>query len=57
MVKTNGSVLGINPVGIYDAANDSVVTIQGNEQATVDTVFGQQSEVETVLGSGFVTTF
>lgn len=55
--QSNGSVLGINPVGIYDAANNSVVTIQGNELTTVDSVFGSQSEVETVLGSGFVTTF
>jgi S1-C subfamily serine protease len=53
----NVSITGINPVSIYDAANRSVVTIQGDAVANVSTVFGTQSEAETVLGSGIVTSY
>jgi S1-C subfamily serine protease len=53
----NNSLNGINPVGIYSADNASVVTIEGNAVANVSTVFGQESEPETILGSGFVTTY
>ena len=53
----NVSINGINPVSIYDAANKSVVTIQGDAVANVSTVFGTESEPETVLGSGIVTSY
>ena len=52
----NVSINGINPVSIYDAANKSVVTIQGDAIANVSTVFGTESEPETVLG-GIVTSY
>jgi len=50
----NVSVLGFNPVMIYDGANQSVVTIQGTKTATVLTIFGPQQSIESVIGSGFV---
>ncbi len=56
-VQGNVSINGIDPVSIYDAANRSVVTIQGDAVANVSTVFGTESEPETVLGSGIVTSY
>ena len=56
-VQGNTSLTGINPVSIYDAANRSVVTIEGSEVTNVSSLFGTQSEVETVLGSGIVTSY
>jgi S1-C subfamily serine protease len=53
----NTSITGINPVSIYDAANRSVVTIEGSEVTNVSSLFGSQSEVETVLGSGIVASY
>jgi S1-C subfamily serine protease len=53
----NLSVTGINPVAIYDAANRSVVTIQGDEITNVSTPFGTSSSVATLLGSGIVTNY
>jgi len=53
----NASLNGIDPVAIYDSANRSVVTIQGTEVATVSGFPGGSSAVETVLGSGIVTTY
>ncbi len=53
----NLSINGISPVAIYDAANRSVVTIQGDEVTSVGTVFGTQSQVSTILGSGIVTSY
>ncbi len=53
----NTSINGINPVSIYDAANRSVVTIQGDEVTNVTTLFGTSSSVATVLGSGIVTSY
>jgi S1-C subfamily serine protease len=48
------SVVGLNPVAIYASSNDSVVTVQGSRSVTVLTIFGPQTSVESVLGSGFV---
>ncbi|MDA4112491.1 MAG: trypsin-like peptidase domain-containing protein [Thaumarchaeota archaeon] len=53
----NTSVTGIDPVSIYEAANRSVVTIQGSVITNVSSLFGSQSAVETVLGSGIVTSY
>jgi S1-C subfamily serine protease len=51
----NSSVSGsINAEKIYAADNASVVTIQGDELVTGSGLFGSGSEVETILGSGFV---
>jgi S1-C subfamily serine protease len=53
----NASLNGIDPSGIYSAYNASVVTIQGNAVVAVSTIFGQENEPETILGSGIVTTY
>lgn len=53
----NTSLNGINPVNIYRADNASVVTLEGNAVATVNTIFGPTTTSETVLGSGFVTSY
>jgi len=47
--SSNTSLLGLDPVQIYEQASASVVTVQGTEASG-----GSNS---TVLGSGFVTTF
>jgi S1-C subfamily serine protease len=44
----------INAEQIYASANASVVTIQGEEAVNASGLFGTTSEVETILGSGFV---
>ena len=50
----NVTIYGISPAQIYSNSNRSVVTIQGTEVATVDTIFGPQRAITSVLGSGFV---
>lgn len=45
---------GLNPVVIYDLSNRSVVTVQSTQVSVVQTIFGQQTAVSSVLGSGFV---
>lgn len=50
----NVTIYGISPARIYSNSNRSVVTIQGSDIATVDTIFGPQRAVTSVLGSGFV---
>jgi len=50
----NVTVYGIDPAGIYDASNRSVVTIQGWHVVTVDTLLGTLRTIASVLGSGFV---
>jgi S1-C subfamily serine protease len=50
----NVSVGGLDPAAIYDAANSSVVTVQGSRIVTVLTIFGTSESVETIFGSGFV---
>lgn len=52
--KQNASLAGLDPIRIYDAANRSVVTVQGLRTMTVLTFFGPQSTLKSVLGSGFV---
>ena len=52
--QVNASVLGLNPVGIYDNSNRTVVTIQGSKLVVVNTFFGPQQTIESVIGSGFV---
>ncbi len=54
VTQNNASVLGLNPVSIYRSANRSIVTIQGAQVTTVNTLFGPQQSVQIVLGSGFV---
>jgi S1-C subfamily serine protease len=53
----NTSLNEINPSSIYIADNASVVTIQGDATVAVSTIFGQENESETILGSGIVTTY
>jgi S1-C subfamily serine protease len=53
----NVSVLGFNPVVIYDSANESVVTVQGSKIVPVLTIFGPQQSIESVIGSGFVVNY
>jgi len=48
---------GAEPALIYSIANRSVVTVQGSEETTTETIFGPQTSISTVLGSGFVTSF
>ena len=50
----NESISQLNPVAIYDSSNRSVVTIQGVKVVVVNTLFGPQQAVESVIGSGFV---
>ena len=50
----NVSIAGGDLVKIYDEVNRSVVTIQGSQVTTTNTVFGPQTSVGTVIGSGFV---
>jgi len=50
----NASVSQLNPVAIYESSNRSVVTIEGSKIVVVDTLFGPQQAVESVIGSGFV---
>ncbi|MGI0091648.1 MAG: S1C family serine protease [Nitrososphaerales archaeon] len=50
----NVSTQGLNPEQIYAYANQSIVTLQGVQVSTTNTIFGPQSATEQVLGSGFV---
>jgi S1-C subfamily serine protease len=52
-LQGNATVYEIDPARIYDNSNRSVVTIQGSEVTTVNTLFGPQSTIASVLGSGF----
>jgi S1-C subfamily serine protease len=49
----NATLYGIDPARIYDTSNRSVVTLQGSEVTVVDTFFGPQRTIASVLGSGF----
>jgi S1-C subfamily serine protease len=53
----NVSLTGGDLVRIYDSVNRSVVTIQGSVVTTTNTVFGPQSSVSTVIGSGFIVNY
>jgi S1-C subfamily serine protease len=50
----NTSIAGGDLVKIYDIVNRSVVTIQGDQVTKTNTVFGPQTSVAIVIGSGFV---
>jgi S1-C subfamily serine protease len=52
--QSNVTIYGIDPARIYENSNRSVVTIQGSEVTIVDTIFGPQRAITSVLGSGFV---
>jgi S1-C subfamily serine protease len=52
-LQGNATLYGIDPARIYDNSNRSVVTIQGSEVMVVDTFFGPQRTIASVLGSGF----
>ncbi|MGA2789423.1 MAG: trypsin-like peptidase domain-containing protein [Candidatus Bathyarchaeia archaeon] len=45
---------GLNAVAIYDISNQSVVTVQSTQVSVVQTIFGPQTGISSVLGSGFV---
>jgi len=49
----NVSIYGIDAARIYDNSNRSVVTIQGWQVTTVNTFFGPQTALASILGSGF----
>jgi S1-C subfamily serine protease len=53
-LQSNVTIYGIDPARIYGNSNRSVVTIQGSEVTIVDTIFGPQRAITSVLGSGFV---
>lgn len=48
------STPGLDPEQIYASASHSVVTIQGDQVTTSNSIFGQQVAVQSILGSGFV---
>ena len=50
----NGSIPQFSPVAVYESSNESVVTVEGSRVVVVETLFGPQQGVESVLGSGFV---
>jgi len=50
----NVSLFGLNPMRIYAATNRSVLTVQGAKSTIVNTLFGQQTVTETIMGSGFI---
>jgi S1-C subfamily serine protease len=52
--QSNVTIYGIDPARIYENSNRSIVTIQGSEVVIVDTLFGPQRAITSVLGSGFV---
>jgi len=51
------SATSIDAVQIYKNSNESVVTVDGFVNSTVSTLFGAQSVLSEVLGSGFVMTY
>jgi S1-C subfamily serine protease len=53
----NSSLLGLDPVSIYRTVNRSVVTVEGDRVTTVNTFFGPQQSVQSIIGSGFVTKY
>ena len=53
-LQGNVTIYGIDPALIYGNSNRSVVTIQGWQISVVDTLFGPQRIMSSVLGSGFV---
>jgi S1-C subfamily serine protease len=52
--SNDSSVLGINPVAIYNYANASVVTVEGEQPVTSTS---GQTTFQLVLGSGFVVVY
>lgn len=46
-----------NPAQIYAYANESIVVLQGVQTTTVNTIFGPQTSVVGILGSGFVISY
>jgi len=50
----NSTSQGLNPEAIYAYANQSIVTLQGVQTTTTNTIFGPQTTQATILGSGFV---
>jgi len=54
---TGNASLGLNAVAIYDISNRSVVTVQSTQVSVVQTFFGPQTAISSVLGSGFVVNY
>ena len=51
----NGTVTqGLNPEMIYAYADKSIVQLEGVQTTTVDTFFGPQTQIASILGSGFI---
>ena len=50
----NSTAQGLNPEAIYAYANESIVTLQGVQTTTTNTIFGPQTTQSTILGSGIV---
>jgi S1-C subfamily serine protease len=53
-LSSNSTTNSTAPEGLYSRAIASVVTIVGEELLVQNTFFGQETQVETVQGSGFV---
>jgi S1-C subfamily serine protease len=53
----NSTLLGLDPVSIYRSVNRSVVTVEGDQVSTVNTFFGPQQSIQSIIGSGFVTRY
>ena len=48
---------GLNSEEIYAAANESIVTLQGTQVVSTTGLFGSSSQIEAILGSGFVVSY
>src|ERR1700733_208100 len=55
--SSSAGAQSINAIQIYADANESVVTVEGFISQSVNAGFGQVSELEEVLGSGFIMTY
>jgi S1-C subfamily serine protease len=53
----NASIVGLNPVTLYNQDYKSVVTIRATEIFTVPSFFGPITSVAEILGSGFAITY
>lgn len=57
VASSSNSSQALSAQQIYADSAASVVTVQGDQQTSVNTFFGQQTAVSTILGSGFVVSY
>jgi S1-C subfamily serine protease len=55
--SSSTSTAALGPALIYSSDHLGVVTVQGVNETTVRTLFGPETSIETVLGSGFVMSY